>query len=132
MRFALCHEVLDRLVQKEIQAAEQNDEIQYMQQNLLPINIQWDVHDLHSPLQDEDDEDNNEQGINDGRLDKDEAEHEGGTNLAFSLRLTCDALNSLTCGEAHTDCTAGGCNTDCNSGSKCLKAGCAVCGGGWL
>ena len=75
------HEVLYRLVQKEIQAAEQNDEIQYMQQNLLPINIQWDVHDLHSPLQDEDDEDNNEQGINDGRLDKDEAEHEGGTIL---------------------------------------------------
>ena len=31
-------QVLDRLVQKEIQAAEQNDEIQYMQQNLLPIN----------------------------------------------------------------------------------------------
>ena len=38
------HELFDRLVEDEIQSAGQNGEIEEMQQDLLPVDIQW-----HSP-----------------------------------------------------------------------------------
>ena len=34
------HEILDRFIQQEVQAAGQNDEVQQVQQYLLPINVQ--------------------------------------------------------------------------------------------
>ena len=40
----LVHKCLYRPVQQQIQPAEQNQEVEEMQQYLLPVNIQWYTH----------------------------------------------------------------------------------------
>ena len=40
----LFHKVLHRPVEQEVQPTRQQDEVEQVQQNLLPVDIQWDIH----------------------------------------------------------------------------------------
>ena len=60
------------------------------------------------PLQHKDDEDDHQQRVDDGRLNKDQAQHQGGADLALRLGLAGKALGGLGCGKAHAHRAARG------------------------
>ena len=45
----LVHKLLHRLVEQEVQPAGENRQVHPVQQNLLPVNIQGNIHSLHLP-----------------------------------------------------------------------------------
>ena len=46
----LFHELLYRLVEQQIQATAQNRKVQEVQQDLLKVDIKWNIHGWHLPL----------------------------------------------------------------------------------
>ena len=75
-----------RLVEQQPESAGKDNEVEQMQQDLLPVYIQRDSHKI-TPLQYEDDEYCNYQGVNDRGLDEYQTKHHVGTYLVCSLGL---------------------------------------------
>ena len=47
--FPLIHKVFDGLEQQQIQPTGENRKIEEVQQDLLPVDIQWDIHSISAP-----------------------------------------------------------------------------------
>ena len=71
----------------------------------------------------EDNQDNHQQGVNDGRLNKHQAQHQGGAHLALRLGLPGDALGGLGGGQAHGDSAGGSGDAHGDAGSNGFQAG---------
>src|SRR5699024_9238743 len=95
----LLHKLLDRLIKQQVKPYAENEEIEQMQQDLLPIDVERHIRSLKH----EDDENGDDERVDDGGLDEDETEHHARTHIVLRLGLTRDAFAGLRDGDAHAD-----------------------------